>query len=364
MHTNHILIATFARNNRPTEMLVFDCEKLKFPDTGLYHFCDSLGKALKKRLATDGGMTFFLNRKLAGHFGDDCGYLPYRSIYKYIFPYWRARGAIWHSTQQFPKVMPGRLRTVLTVHDLNFLYEEPEETRRSWLDRLQHNVDKASRVVAISGFTRDDLLKHIDLRGRTVDVIYNGCTAYGGKPGVPDYVPSGPFLFTVGTLLRKKNFHVLPALLVGNGYELVISGLRFSYEEQILRTASELGVLDRVHVTGPVSEAAKDWYMRNCRAFLFPSIAEGFGLPPIEAMLYGKPVFLSRYTSLPEIGGDKAFYFNREFDFEGMRKEFAEGLEAYDSGKVTPEEISAHARKFSWDKAAEEYIRIYKSLEQ
>ena len=47
-----------------------------------------------------------------------------------------------------------------------------------------------------------------------------------------------------------------------------------------------------------------------------------------------------------------------------MRKEFAEGLEAYDSGKVTPEEISAHARKFSWDKAAEEYIRIYKSLEQ
>ena len=115
-------------------------KKLKFPDTGLYHFCDSLGKALKKRLATDGGMTFFLNRKLAGHFGDDCGYLPYRSIYKYIFPYWRTRGAIWHSTQQFPKVMPGRLRTVLTVHDLNFLYEEPEETRRSWLDRLQHNV--------------------------------------------------------------------------------------------------------------------------------------------------------------------------------------------------------------------------------
>ena len=155
---------------------------------------------------------------------------------------------------------------------------------------------------------------------------------------------------------------MLPCLLDGNDMELVISGLRYPYENEIMDAAKWWKVADRIHITGPVSEAAKDWYMRNCRAFVFPSLAEGFGLPVIEAMTYGKPVFLSRRTSLPEIGGDKAFYFNEEFDPDGMKKEFSEGMALYDSGVVSKEDIIAHARRFSWDNAAGQYVQIYKSL--
>lgn len=342
--------------------IVFDCEKLRFPNTGLYHFCDSLGKALKDCIGRRSDMVYFVHKEQEGHFGDDCKYMTYRSIYKYLFPLWKPEKIVWHAAQQFPKAMPAGKRTVLTVHDLNFLYEEPPEAHAKWIKRLQANIDKAARIVAISRYTRNDLLKHIDIKGKTVDVIYNGCTVYSGKPGSPGYIPQKPFLFTVGTLLRKKNFHVLPALLTDNDYELVISGLRFDYEEEILKVAGELGVTGRVHITGPVSEAAKDWYMRHCSAFLFPSIAEGFGLPAIEAMMYGKPVFLSQYTSLPEIGGDKAFYFNKDFDFTGMRKEFSEGMSAYGNGKIPKEEIIARAKQFSWEKAAREYAAIYASL--
>ena len=95
--------------------------------------------------------------------------------------------------------------------------------------------------------------------------------------------------------MRKKNFHVLPRILKGNDYRLVIAGniSSNSYCAEILEQAREWGVESRVTITGPVSEPVKQWYLQNCDAFVFPSIAEGFGLPVIEAMRYGKPIFTS-----------------------------------------------------------------------
>jgi glycosyltransferase involved in cell wall biosynthesis len=68
-----------------------------------------------------------------------------------------------------------------------------------------------------------------------------------------------------------------------------------------------------------VDDSVKAWLLANCEAFLFPSLAEGFGLPPLEAMHFGTPVFLSDRTSLPEVGGTQAGYF-REFSASAMRK--------------------------------------------
>ena len=117
------------------------------------------------------------------------------------------------------------------------------------------------------------------------------------------------------------------ALLKDNDYELIIAGNISNYFERILEEARKWNVEDRVNIIGPISEGLKHWYLKNCLAFAFPSIAEGFGLPVVEAMYYGKPIFLSSYTSLPEVGGDLATYFNKEFDPEGMRLEFIEGME-------------------------------------
>ena len=162
--------------------------------------------------------------------------------------------------------------------------------------------------------------------------------------------------------MEKKNFHVLPALLAGNNFILVIAGITKSksYRLEILKEAARYGVEKRVVFTGPVSENDKQWYYKNCEAFVFPSLAEGFGLPVLEAMYFGKPVFLSTYTSLPEIGGDVSYYF-QSFDKEDMQLTLKQGLQNYKAPGVS-ERIIERAASFSWKESAMKYLDVYRSL--
>jgi len=100
--------------------------------------------------------------------------------------------------------------------------------------------------------------------------------------------------------------------------------------------------------------------LKNCLAFLFPSTAEGFGLPVIEAMYFGKPILLSSCTSLPEIGGDCAYYFDH-FEPEHMRSVLKNSLEDYKKN-LPLEKIKTRGRSFSWETAAAQYIEIYRTL--
>lgn len=93
---------------------------------------------------------------------------------------------------------------------------------------------------------------------------------------------------------------------------------------------------------------------------MFPSLAEGFGIPVIEAMNFGKPVFLSSLTSLPEIGGQAAYYFEN-FDIDHMREVFDAGMDDYVENNRL-ETIKQHASFFSWDRCADEYYKIYRKL--
>jgi glycosyltransferase involved in cell wall biosynthesis len=216
--------------------------------------------------------------------------------------------------------------------------------------------------VAISQFALDMANEHLPIRDKPQQVIYNGASQLpetGQK--TPQYQPRRPFLFSIGQMYPRKNFHVLPPLLVGNNYELVIAGLhQTGYASQIKRVARQFGVEDRVVFPGPVSEEEKHWYYQHCQAFLFPSIAEGFGLPVAEAMQYGKPVFISRATSLPEVGGNEAYYFP-DFDASTVQDVFRRGMDDYASnGRAL--RIREQAEKFRWQSAARQYIDLYKQL--
>jgi glycosyltransferase involved in cell wall biosynthesis len=252
---------------------------------------------------------------------------------------------------------------VLTIHDLNFLYEKKSAPKQqSYLKKVQRNIDRADHIVAISEFTRQDVLKHLKLNNKPISVIYNGCVV----KSFPAYTnteitASKPFLFALGTVIPKKNFHVLVPLLKGNDHDLIIAGKADeAYKAFIMEQASLYGVADRVKIIGPVSNEDKYLYYKHCKAFLFPSLAEGFGIPVIEAMFFGKPVFLSAKTSLPEIGGNLAYYFEN-FEPEYMQKVFAEGLSHYEQTQPS-QAIINHATQFSWEKCAKAYWAIYQSL--
>jgi glycosyltransferase involved in cell wall biosynthesis len=122
-----------------------------------------------------------------------------------------------------------------------------------------------------------------------------------------------------------------------------------------------MGVSSQVHMLGIVSDDLKFTLYQHCYAFVFPSLSEGFGLPVIEAMLFGKPVFLSNNTCLPEIGGSEAFYW-KNFNAEDMLQVFEAGMKTYHNDHEKAARIKAHAAQFSWEKAASAYLKLYEQI--
>lgn len=344
-------------------MVVFDCERMKYPNTGLYVFCDQVASNLvKQRLAIHDRLCLFVPSRFKGNWGPEVLYRPVHMMDK-LYLHCSHNVRVWHSAhQQSPFIPPKGVRQVLTVHDLNFLYEKPPKRHHAYLSALQKRIDRADHIVAISESTKRDLMDNLNLSGKFVEVIYNGLNHFDGDIVPPVSRPDGPFLFSVGTVLPKKNFHVLPALLKGNDLRLVIAGNRSSYENRIMEEAAKYGVQDRVSIVGPVTDAVKYWYIKNCTAFLFPSVAEGFGLPVIEAMYYQKPIFLSDRASLPEIGGNHVFYFDHNFDPDAMSAQLRRGIEIFSRGGVDMELMKRHALSFSWERTVRRYIDIYNDL--
>lgn len=344
------------------DTIIFDCERMRRPNTGLYFFCDMLAESLSKEATRhDHNLAYYVPKRFKGRWGLDHIYKTFHRFHRLFIP----RSTVyklWHTTFQLSSYVPASNKLVLTIHDMNFLYEKNPIKHHKYIRRLQRLIDKAHYIVTISEATRQDIMKYMDLGDKPVKVIYNGCNIYDGDIEEPINKPASRYLFTIGTVLPKKNFHVLPCLLVDNDYELIIAGLRSEYEERIMQEAIRFGVQDRVKIIGTVSEAQKHWYLQHCDAFLFPSIAEGFGLPVVEAMYYQKPIFLSDHTCLPEIGSSYAYYFNSAFNEKQMQHEFKSGMDDFAKGGIDKKQMKEHALRFSWDTAAKQYWDIYEEL--
>ena len=354
--------------NHSNQKIVLDCERMKYPHTGLYHFCAHLGKALLQAAAgTQKEILFYTNEGSIGAFGQDAAYMKQHSYHKF----WglpSGKVNIWHTTFQGSMYWPRnrRIRKVVTVHDLNFLYDDTKSAakKNKYLRQLQSKINQADAIVAISHFTKNELLKFIDLKGKNVKVIYNGCNVPEViSPQKPSFIQEGEtFLFSIGTITAKKNFHVLPCLLADNNYKLVIAGVvqQETYKEKIQEEARVYGVEDRLLLPGAITENEKWWLLQNCIGFVFPSLAEGFGLPVVEAMYFGKPIFISNLSSLPEIGGDCAYYFT-SFEAAEMREILAFGMKHFVYNKMS-HSVEQRADLFNWQQAAEQYMAIYNSL--
>ncbi|WPV68464.1 glycosyltransferase family 1 protein [Chitinophaga sp. LS1] len=345
--------------------LLFDCEKMKYPNTGLFEFCKQLGLALLNNKMADEEMVYYVPAQYTGYFGENATYIKKNSLHKHWMPTY-FKPTIWHTTFQTSRYMPstGRTKKVLTIHDLNCIHEKihPKQIKRT-LKAIQENINRADHVVTISQFVMNDVKTHLHLKDKSASVVLNGCHLEEYPDfNAPAYHPTKPFLFTIGGVNAKKNFHVLPALLVGNDYELIIAGPIFddNYKQHILMTAQAHGVASRVKIIGAISYPDKYWYLRHCVGFLFPSIAEGFGLPVIEAMNLGKPCFLSDKTSLPEIGGPLSYYFH-DFEPTTMQEVFRNGIQDYLKNNPS-EAIKAYAAQLSYDNTAKNYLSIYRSL--
>ncbi|MBW8685874.1 glycosyltransferase family 4 protein [Chitinophaga rhizophila] len=340
-----------------------DLEKLKYPHNGLYTFCVQLGQRLLQLKQEDEQLLYYLPPAFNGYQGS-YQQIPYKWYDRYAFN--PPQMDIWHAVHQSGNVWPRKKakKTILTIHDLNFLFEpnKSEREKKRSLDVIQKQVDETDRIVAISEFTLKTINAHLRIPENKCSIIYQG-SEIKEYPGfdAPQYRPAVPFLFSIGMILPKKNFHVLPRLLEHNNFELLIAGkTQGEYYKKIEEEAAKLGVSARVKMLGSITDEEKYWYYKNCAAFMFPSVAEGFGAPVVEAMHFGKPVFLSDKTSLPEIGGAAAYYF-KSFENDHMRDVFEKGMHHYETNQPA-DKIRQHAVKFSWDTNAQKYMDLYRSL--
>lgn len=349
--------------------IIFDAERMKYPYTGLYHFCKDLGQSVLKDCPNDREMYFYLNSKVDRVFGTDSNYLNQKSIDKFIKPRFNDFD-LWHSTFQLTDYLPinKKIKVVTTIHDLNFLKEnKSQQKREKYLSKIQKLIERSSAIVAISNYVKEDLLEHCNLLDKPLEVIYNGCHVNMKEQALQssnnEAFVDGQFIYSLGTINRKKNVHILPYLLIGNDLKLVMSGIIHEpdYFQRIQKIVKELGLENRFVYTGPVTDSEKYSYMKNCSLFAFPSIAEGFGLPVIEAMSFGKKVLLSNHTSLPEIGGSEAFYLE-ETSEDYMRFFGNERLLEILASSPREDQIKEWASQFSWDKASKKYWNIYNAL--
>ncbi len=302
---------------------------------------------------------FHLRDKLRGLFGDEVGYLGVnrwqRLHHVQPQPY-----ALWHSLHQLNKTLPPRRcgPRLVTVHDLNYLYNPSAFSRWRHHRRTRTLMQRTDRVVAISRHTAGDVRRHLAWEG-PLEIILNGARNLSGdaRQPLPGETAARPFLFHLSRMSPSKNPQVLLDLAATwPEMDFVFCGPPSVDAKALAARPQPVNV--RFHLG--IDDAQKAWAYAHCSGFLFPSLTEGFGLPPIEAMHFGKPVFLARRTCLPEIGGDAADYFD-DFAPSAMRQVIERGLQRFDD-PARADAVRRHAAQFDWDRTAESYLALYRRL--
>lgn len=362
---------------------IIDLTRLKKLHCGLGQFALHLGQSIQA--ATSGGLPLPGGARLRTEFllphqarpllmtsgsGDDLHTArwwqreaPRRSLGR-VLPLPTPRADVWHTIDHLSTYAPRDRRTpvVLTIHDLNFpAARTPRQNRRS-LDLLQRRIDRATLLTTGSHFAAHQIRQQLDVAGKELRVIYHGlCVRPERTVPRPHFAPDRPFLFSIGEFRPFKNFHTLPGLLarLPDDLHLVIAGNTATpYAERVRQEMARYRLERRITLPGVVTDDERHWLYEHCQAFVFPSLAEGFGLPAIEAMSFGKPVFLADATSLPEVGGLLAFYWN-DYTPEAMAAVFERGMSQFAAAADGAKALRAHAARFTWPQAAANYLQAY-----
>lgn len=301
-----------------------------------------------------------------GRFGNKVHYHVSLGIYR-LFPSLLKGFDVWHSIHQLSKVIPldKSVKNLLTVHDLNFLYEKNGRKLERAANRLNFRLQRADKIVAISNFAKSDLLKYCP-ELKDVEVVYNGVEfGQSDDPGSMPAAPfdgSGKFLFTIGQVVEKKNFHVLlDAMKLMPEYKLYIAGNSSTSYGNMIHERIISEQITNVILLGEISNKERTWMYSNCEAFVFPSMFEGFGLPVIEALSYGKPVVSSKMTSLAEIGSTHVFFMD-SFEAQHIADRVRTAVQEYAEHPELAAESIEYARSFTYEKHIKRYLEIYRSL--
>lgn len=283
---------------------------------------------------------------------------------------------------------------VVTIHDMSsLLYERREGARNSIrLWAFRRGLQRADTVIAVSGATRRDVENLLGIPSSRIRQIYNApdpkfvehSPVADARVAGPDaaalerrrilerYQINYPFLLYAGNIRPQKNIpRLVEAFSVLRGdleshplykdLRLIIIGDEISQHPAVRRAVIHAGVQHLVRFLGFVPFDTLRIFFESAAAFVFPSLYEGFGLPPLEAMATGTPVVTSNVSSLPEVVGDAAMIVNPENVFD-IARGVRDVLLDDELRRKLIERGYAQFRRFSWDRTAKEVLEAYREV--
>lgn len=274
----------------------------------------------------------------------------------------------WSPHYTIPILYKGKL--LVTVHDVCHLampqYLSGIHQRLYAKFMFKAVAYKANAILADSDFTKKEFLGFFNGKDEKVHPIHIGINTSWYGIQKQRVCHSKPFLLFVGNVKPHKNLvgllKALTILVDKIPHDLVIVGKKEGFitgDTKVFELAKTLG--DRVCFTGYVDDETLQQYFVNADGLVFPSLYEGFGLPPLEAMACGCPVLVSDAASLPEVCGDAALYFD-PYNSEDIAEKILEML----SNKELREELRqkglVQAHRFSWEKCAEKVISVIEEV--
>lgn len=268
-------------------------------------------------------------------------------------------------------------RRVVTLHDA-FAYVDPET--HNWLDNwryrqlLPYTARRSDAVIAVSECSRRDLIRHLGLASERVHVVAEGADprfqpiedSDERRAVLARYgIPSSYILYVGGINARKNIARLLEAYARVCEHHpdirLVIAGKRQWQTAEIDATFRRLNLDDRVRFTGYVHDADLPTLYSAAALFVFPSLYEGFGLPPLEAMRCGTPVITSNISSLPEVVGDAALTID-PYDVHALAAAIEHALTSEELRMDLRRRGLARAARFTWARAARETLAVYEHV--
>lgn len=285
----------------------------------------------------------------------------------------RAGARVYHGAAYAMPVLcpvPG----VVTVHDLSFerLPETLPAMQRRYLSiATRLSVRRAAALIAVSDFTRRELIELLGAEPARVHVVHNGIEPQfrpapqseqeesRGRYGLPE-----EFILTLGTLQPRKNLGLLLrayAELRGRKPDtppLAVVGGHGWGNEDPERIAAQLGIGEQVLLLGYVPDDDLPALYSACRLFAYPSRYEGFGLPVVEAMACGAPAVVADAASLPEIGGEAVLAIGPD-DAAGWAAAMGSLLDDESRRESMRRSGLSRAKRFSWSRAARQTAEVY-----
>jgi len=268
-------------------------------------------------------------------------------------------------------------KVIVTCHDLiSIFFPEnlPLASRLFYSKWEPFSYRKASKIIAISEHTKRDIMALLKIPEEKIRVIPLAASKdfrpIKSKRKIKEvqkkYKTGENYILDVGTIEPRKNLPFLVrsfALAVREGVDanLVITGKKGWYYQGLFKLVADLNLQDKVIFTGYVEEKELPSLYSAAKAFVFPSLYEGFGLPPLEAMACGVPVISSNTSSMPEVIGKAGILISPK-DERLWAKTIVNILKDKALAQTLSEWGIRQAKKFSWEETARKTIEVYKEV--